>query len=74
MLQDSRLEWKLDSQFIFLDENPCTYAVLCALSGAIRFFWVRRYLVVKLKGWNPLDFIDGYIDLSWCAVADGSVT
>ena len=34
--QDSSLEWKSDSQFIFLDENPCTRADLCALSNATR--------------------------------------
>ena len=38
MLQDSRLEWKSDSQFIFLDENPSSYVFLCALSNATIFF------------------------------------
>ena len=33
--QDSSLEWKSDSQFIFLDENPCTLTDLCALSNVL---------------------------------------
>jgi len=48
--QDSSSEWQSDPRFIFLDENPSTYAVLCALSEAIRFFEVWRYLVAKPKG------------------------
>ena len=43
--QDSSSEWQSDPRFIFLDENPSTYAVLCALSEAVRFFGVWRYLV-----------------------------
>ena len=38
MPKDFDLKWKTDFPFIFLDENPCTYAVLCALSDATRFF------------------------------------
>ena len=48
--QDSNLEWKSDSQFIFLDENPCTLAGLCAFSNATRIIWIRRHLVTKLEG------------------------
>ena len=32
--QDSSSEWQSDPRFIFLEENPSTYAVLCALSEA----------------------------------------
>ena len=38
MPQDSSFEWKSESQIKFLDENPCTHAVLGALCDTIRFF------------------------------------
>ena len=50
MPQDSSFEWKSESQFKFLDENPCTHAVLGALCDTIRFFWIQCHLVTKLKG------------------------
>ena len=57
--QDSSFEWKSESQFKFLHENPCTHTVLGALCDTIRFFWIQCHLVTKLKGWNPLDITMG---------------
>ena len=49
--QDSRLEWKPNSQFIFSDENPCTYAVLCVkltLSDTFEHLHVDSYTAKNL--------------------------
>ena len=74
MPQDSSFEWKSEFQFKFLDENPCTYSVLGALCDTIRFFFDPVPSSDKTKGLKSIGYYDGYRDLGWCALADGSVT
>ena len=64
MPQDSSFQWKSESQFKFLDENPWTNAVLGALSDTIRFFLDLVPSIDKTKGLKSSGYYDGYKDLT----------